>query len=251
MRQPAHSSQRKESYLPQWAAHNHGVASGNFLTCYGLRFVEQRPVDQSGTWGGLILGDNARTPYLAACDAVAAAPLMDWIMSPSSGQAIIGWGQYECILHSGRSVSMSHYLTAAPSPTKGSCKSNLVQGSCAAGVDVSCSTFLPKSPDRIAQPHSRSGRAHALETLSLIAAHNRCASGVRAALPSYPFPRLTLTSGMSQFGPASGSLKETRGHIMTVACKRGLSVYLSHFPPPETQKPRRFRQGLFIHHAAT
>lgn len=67
---------------------------------------------------------------------------------------------------------------------------NLVQGSCAAGVDVSCSTFLPKSPDRIAQPHSRSGRAHALETLSLIAAHNRCASGVRAALPSYPFPRL-------------------------------------------------------------
>ncbi len=71
-------------------------------------------------------------------------------MSPSSGQAIIGWGQYECILHSGRSVSMSHYLTAAPSPTKGSCKSNLVQGSCAAGVDVSCSTSLPKSPDRIA-----------------------------------------------------------------------------------------------------
>lgn len=76
--------------------------------------------------------------------------LMDWIMSPSSGQAIIGWGQYECILHSGRSVSMSHYLTAAPSPTKGSCKCNLVQGSCAAGVDVSCSTSLPKSPDRIA-----------------------------------------------------------------------------------------------------
>ncbi|AKK89119.1 hypothetical protein ABY63_25345 [Klebsiella pneumoniae] len=27
---------------------------------------------------------------------------------------------------------------------------NLVQGSCAAGVDVSCSTSLPKSPDRIA-----------------------------------------------------------------------------------------------------
>jgi hypothetical protein len=26
---------------------------------------------------------------LAACDAVAATPLMDWIMSPSSGQAII------------------------------------------------------------------------------------------------------------------------------------------------------------------
>lgn len=59
------------------------------ITCYGLRFVEQRPGDQSGTWGGLILGDNARAPYLAACDAVAAAPLMDWIMSPSSGQAII------------------------------------------------------------------------------------------------------------------------------------------------------------------
>nr|DAI64818.1 MAG TPA: hypothetical protein [Caudoviricetes sp.] len=31
---------------------------------------------------------------------------------------------------------------------------------------MSCSTSLPKSPDRIAQPHSRSGRAHALETLS-------------------------------------------------------------------------------------
>ena len=27
---------------------------------------------------------------------------------------------------------------------------NLVQGSCAAGVDVSCSTSLPKSPDQIA-----------------------------------------------------------------------------------------------------
>lgn len=51
--------------------------------------MEQRPVDQSGTGGGLILGVNARAPYLAACDAVAAAPLMDWIMSPSSGQAII------------------------------------------------------------------------------------------------------------------------------------------------------------------
>lgn len=71
-------------------------------------------------------------------------------MSPSSGQAIIGWGQYECILHSGRSVSMSHYLTAAPSPTKGSCKSNLVQGSARKGFNVSCSTSLPKSPDRIA-----------------------------------------------------------------------------------------------------
>ena len=89
VRQPAHSSQRKESYLPQWAAHNHGVASGNFLTCYGLRFVEQRPGDQSGTGGGLILGVNARAPYLAACDAVAAAPLISWVMSPSSGQAII------------------------------------------------------------------------------------------------------------------------------------------------------------------
>lgn len=33
-------------------------------------------------------------------------------------------------------------------------------------------------------PHSRSGRAHALETPSLIAAHNRCASGVRAAFPA-------------------------------------------------------------------
>lgn len=72
---------------------------------------------------------NRLCSVLAARGAVAGAPLMDWIMSPSSGQAIIGWGQYECILHSGRSVSMSHYLTTAPSPTKGSCKSNLVQDS--------------------------------------------------------------------------------------------------------------------------
>lgn len=84
-----------------------------------------------------------------------------------------------------------------------------------------------------------------LSPCRIIAAYNRCASGVRAALPTYPFPRLTLTSGMSQFGPASGSLKETRGHIMTVACKRGLSVYLSHFPPPEKQKPRRVA-GLIV-----
>ncbi len=61
-------------------------------------------------------------------------------------------------------------------------------------------------------PHSRSGRAHALEPLSLIAAHNRCASGVHAALPAYPFPRLTLTSGMSQFGPASGSHRDSGPH---------------------------------------
>lgn len=61
-------------------------------------------------------------------------------------------------------------------------------------------------------PHSRSGRAHALEALSLIAAHNRCASGVRAALPAHPFPRLTLTSGMSQFGPASGSHGDSGPH---------------------------------------
>lgn len=67
-----------------------------------------------------------------------------------------------------------------------------------------------------------------LSPCRIIAAYNRCASGVRAALPSYPFPRLPLTSGMSQFGPASGSLKETRGHIMTVACKRGLSALLAH-----------------------
>lgn len=58
---------------------------------------------------------------------------------------------------------------------------------------------------------TRSGHAQALEVLSLIAAHNRYASGDRAALPAYPFPRLTLTSGMSQFGPASGSLRGDSG----------------------------------------
>ena len=67
-------------------------------------------------------------------------------------------------------------------------------------------------PAQSTSPHSRSGRAHALETLSLIAAHNRCASGVRAALPAYHFPRLTLTSGMSQFGPASGSHRDSGPH---------------------------------------
>ena len=86
-----------------------------------------------------------------------------------------------------------------------------------------------------------------LSPCRIIAAYNRCASGVRAALPTYPFPRLTLTSGMSQFGPASGSLKETRGHIMTVACKRGLSVYLSHFPPQKRKSPDvSARAFLFI-----
>lgn len=44
--------------------------------------------------------------------------------------------------------------------------SNLVQGSARKGFDVSCSTPLPKSPDQIAQPHSRSGLAHALGYLS-------------------------------------------------------------------------------------
>lgn len=34
---------------------------------------------------------------------------------------------------------------------------NLAQDSARKGFDVSCSTSLPKSPDRIAQPHSRSG----------------------------------------------------------------------------------------------
>lgn len=44
---------------------------------------------------------------------------------------------YEPVIRSG------HYLALL------SQISNLVQSSCAAGVDVSCSTTLPKSPDRI------------------------------------------------------------------------------------------------------
>lgn len=103
-------------------------------------------------------------------------------------------------------------------------------------------------PRALTGSHNHTLAVAALMPLSpcrIIAAYNRCASGTSAALPAYPFPRLTLTSGMSQFGPASGSLKETRGHIMTVACKRGLSVYLSHFPPPEKQKPRRVA-GLVV-----
>ena len=90
----------------------------NALTCYGLRFVEQRPVDQSGTGGGLILGVNARAPYLAACDAVAAAPLMDWIMSPSSGQAIIlCWLNQQSgsgLLRGGCRRVVQHVLTQEP-----------------------------------------------------------------------------------------------------------------------------------------
>lgn len=56
--------------------------------------------------------------------------------------------------------------------------------------DVAPDAYLPVAVSRLqfaalkrTSPHSRSGRAHALEYLSLIAAHNRCASGVRAALP--------------------------------------------------------------------
>jgi len=44
-----------------------------------------------------------------------------------------------------------------------------------------------------------------------IAAYNRCAAGCRTALPAYPSSLLTLTSGMSQFGPASGSLYRDSG----------------------------------------
>lgn len=51
-----------------------------------------------------------------------------------------------------------------------------------------------------------------LSCCRIIAAYNRCTSGVRVALPAYPFPRLTLTSGMSQFGPASGSHRDSGPH---------------------------------------
>ena len=98
-------------------------------------------------------------------------------------------------------------------------------------------------------PHSRSGRAHALESLSLIAAHNRCEFGFLAALPAYPCPRLTLTSGMSQFGPASGSHLETRGHIMTAACKCGLSALLLHWNHSSKLNQRQLPASVARSHA--
>lgn len=50
--------------------------------------------------------------------------------------------------HQGSNLKSSDYESGAL--TLLSYANNLVQGSCAAGVDVSCSTSLPKSPDRIA-----------------------------------------------------------------------------------------------------
>lgn len=49
--------------------------------------------------------------------------------------------------HQGSNLKSSDYESGAL--TLLSYANNLVQGSCAAGVDVSCSTSLPKSPDRI------------------------------------------------------------------------------------------------------
>lgn len=50
--------------------------------------------------------------------------------------------------HQGSNLKSSDYESGAL--TLLSYANNLVQGSCAAGVDVSCSTSLPKNPDRIA-----------------------------------------------------------------------------------------------------
>lgn len=63
-------------------------------------------------------------------------------MSPSSGQAII-WRTIQ-----DSNLKSSDYESGAL--TLLSYANNLVQGSCAAGVDVSCGASLPKSPDRIA-----------------------------------------------------------------------------------------------------
>lgn len=50
--------------------------------------------------------------------------------------------------HQGSNLKSSDYESGAL--TLLSYANNLVHGSCAAGIDVSCSTSLPKSPDRIA-----------------------------------------------------------------------------------------------------
>lgn len=67
-------------------------------------------------------------------------------------------------------------------------------------------------------PHSLSGRAHALEAFSLIASYNRCASGVRAALPELvliyePSP---ITTQARHYA--------TRGSIMTAALPFGCGL---------------------------
>ena len=79
-----------------------------------------------------------------------------------------------------------------------------------------------------------------------LAAYNRYALALRC-FTGIPFSLLTLTSGMSQFGPASGSLVETRGHIMTVAYKCGLSVLLAHNSTLQKRKsPAIFSQGHHV-----
>ncbi len=90
--QPAHSPQRKE-HFGGIEPHLHKPHFQDMLLTMPL------PVMGSVSWSddqviSLVPVETYFRPFslcsvLAACDAVAAAPLMDWIMSPSSGQSII------------------------------------------------------------------------------------------------------------------------------------------------------------------
>ena len=54
---------------------------------------------------------------------------------------------------------------------------------------------------------------------------------------------------MSQFGPASGSLMETRGHIMTAAYKCGLTALVLHWNHSSKLNQRQLSASVARSHA--
>lgn len=79
---------------------------------------------------------------LAAFGAVDATPTISWGMNPSSGQAII-W----CWLTESNRRHPAYKAGALPAELNQQSGSGLLR----IGFNVSCSTSLPKSPDRIAE----------------------------------------------------------------------------------------------------